>query len=347
MISRREREEQGFVAIVVAALIMVILSLITIGFTRMMQREQRQALDRQLTRQALYAAESGINDVYEYIRTADPMTLDVEKTECDVSMLPNGGVISDSGNVAYTCALYDKTPGELLYSVSTSESKVTQLITETRNPFDSIRLRWGQEEGLNDVTTLPACGGSADTFPPARAGNVPMLRLDLTNTSTLTRDALIDSTDYMYIAPCNGTATNTHTFLSGESGTIIQVGCIDGEAVPCTLTIDFGATNSERYVARIRTIYDSALLTIDGEERMPSPPAPPNTTQPVSFDQSQTSIDVTARASDVVRRLRVSIPIAQPDNPPEAVFQAFDGVCKLLEVDTVTSPARITDRCTY
>lgn len=181
MIGKREREEQGFVAIVVAALIMVILSLITIGFTRMMQREQRQALDRQLTRQALYAAESGINDVYEYIRTADPMTLDVEKTECDVSMLPNGGVISDSGNVAYTCALYDKTPGELLYSVSTSDSKVTQLITETRNHFETVRLRWGQEEGLNDVSSLPTCGADANIFPAARAGNVPMLRIDLTN----------------------------------------------------------------------------------------------------------------------------------------------------------------------
>ncbi len=338
----REKREQGFVAIVVAALIMVILSLITIGFTRMMQREQRQALDRQLTRQALYAAESGINDVYEGLRNGDLVA--VEKTECDVTntaQFPNGGVISESGNIAYTCALYDKTPTELIYSISTSESKVAQLITETGNAFSSIRIRWANEEGLNNVPALPACGNDANTFPTARSGNIPMLRIDLTDTTVLSRDALINGTDYLYVAPCSGTATsnNIHSFPSATNGNIVQVGCVDGQDLPCTLTINNLMSN--RYVARIRSIYDSAQLTIDGQERLV-----PVGTAEVNFDQSQTSIDVTARANDVVRRLRVSIPIAQPDNPPEAVFQSFDGVCKLLEVDTsIPATPRIKDSC--
>ena len=344
MLVRKSEYKDGFVAIVVAALIMVILSLITIGFTRMMQREQRQALDRQLTRQALYAAESGINDVYEYLRTADPMTVDVEKTECDVNALglKNNGVISDSGNVSYTCILYDKTPGELLYSVGTSDSKISQLMTETRYPFSSVTIKWAQEEGLNNVGALPACGAAANSFPASRGGNVPMLRIDLTNIAdaNMTRDGLINGTDYLYVAPCNGASANTHTYGSATDGKTVQVGCNASDPVPCTLTINFGATNSHKYVARIRTVYDSALMTITGEERVPA-----GGTQAVSFDQSQTSIDVTARASDVVRRLRVSIPIAQPDNPPEGVFQSFDGVCKLLDVDAASAAPKINDGC--
>jgi Tfp pilus assembly protein PilX len=337
--TKREKREEGFVAIVVAALIMVILSLITIGFTRMMQREQQQALDRQLTRQALYAAESGINDVYEGLRSG-ALTA-VEKTECDVTdttQFPNGGVISETGNVAYTCALYDKTPTELIYSISTSESKVAQLITESGNAFSSLRIRWANEEGLNNVSALPSCGTDANIFPTSRSGNIPMLRIDLTDTTVLSRDALIGNTDYLYVAPCNGTASSTHSFPSATNGSVVQVSCIDGQDLPCTLTIN--NLSSTTYVARIRSVYDSAQLTIDGLERVGAG------TAEVNFDQSQTSIDVTARANDVVRRLRVSIPVAQPDNPPEAVFQSFDGVCKLLEVDTsIPATPRIKDSC--
>lgn len=333
----KKTKEQGFVAIVVAALIMVILSLITIGFTRMMQQEQQEALDRQLTRQALYAAESGINDVYEGL--SDGTLTQIEKTDCDVSDLPNDGVISDSTNIAYTCALYDKTPAELAYSVGTADSKISPLITESGRNFASITIRWAQEKGLNNVATLPTCA-SAGTFPASRAGNVPLLRVDFTNTSTLSRDNLINSTDYLYLAPCRGGGTTTYAYASGAKGTVVAVGCVAGAPLPCSLTIT--GLSGSKYVARIHSVYDSSQIIIDGLEQLGG-----GATGPVEFAQSQTSIDVTARATDVVRRLRVAIPLGQPDNPPESVFQSFDGICKQLSIDTVSTPARITDDCTY
>ncbi len=334
----KNEDKQGFVSIVVAALIMIILSLITIGFTRLMQREQRQAIDRQLTRQALYAAESGINDVIESIRNGD--LTEIEKMDCDVNDLPNDGVISDNGSIAYTCAMYDKTPGELLFSMSTSESKVTEMLTETGNNFDSITVNWAQEEGLNNVTSLPACGSAAATFPGAIAGNrVPLLRMDITNISTLSRDALINATDYLYLVPCLGSATSSYAFLSGGQGKVIQVGCIDGQTYPCSLTIT-GISGSNSYAARLKSVYDTAIVSIVGKEQVGG-----GATDDVEFDRAQTSIDVTARASDIVRRLRVAVPLGSAENPPEAVFQSFDGVCKLLSVDIESDPDRIIDGC--
>jgi Tfp pilus assembly protein PilX len=332
-----KKQEQGFVAIVVAALIMVILSLITIGFTRMMQREQQQAVDRQLTRQALYAAESGINDVYNGL--VDGTLAQIEKTDCDVSGLPNDGVISESTNVAYTCVLYDKTPGELNYSISTSDSKVSPLKTESGRIFSSVTIRWSQEKGLNNIPGLPDCA-AAGVFPASRAGNVPLLRVDFSNTTTLARDNLINSTDYLYLAPCRGAGTATYRYVAGAKGTVVPVVCAAGAALPCTLTINGLASNS--YVARIRSVYDSAQVSIDGLEQLGG-----GATGPAEFADSQTSIDVTARAADVVRRLRVAVPIGQPNNSPESVLQAFDGVCKLLSVDLVSVPNRVTDNCTY
>lgn len=341
--AEKNPKEQGFVAIIVAALIMIILSLITIGFTRIMQREQRQSLDRQLSRQAIYAAESGINDIYSGLQ--NNLNLPTQKTDCDVvgdvggqpNPSVNGGVIDDAGNIAYTCALYDKEPAELNYSVATDESNVVELKTGSGAPFSSVTLSWSNEQGDNDVATLPQCGVDANIFPSTRSGNVPLIRLDLSNTASLTRDGLINSTDYLYLAPCRGGAPGTtYTYLSGEQGQVVEVTCVNSQTFPCQLVIN--GLSSASYVARLRAVYASAQLSITGLD---------NANNTVRFRQAQTSIDVTARASDVVRRLRVSIPLSTAENPPEAVFQVFDGVCKQLSVDTVSVPVDVEDGCTY
>ena len=337
----KSKNQGGFVSIVVALLIMVIISLLTIGFTRLMQREQRQSLDKQLSRQALYAAESGINDVYSALQ-ANP-ALPAEKTTCDVSVSPavNNGIIDELGAVGYTCAQYDKTPPELVYSLSTTESKIVELRTNSGAQFRTINIRWGNEQGTNDVATLPLCGPAAAVFPTSRSGNVPIIRMDLTNTTVLTRDGLINGTDNLYIVPCrNGAPVTSYTYLpSAPKGQVVQVACVAGLTLPCELNIS--GLSSVAYVARLRSVYDSAQVVIKATEA-----TGPVTTGPVEFKQAQTSIDVTARASDVVRRLRVSIPFAKATAPPEGVFQVFDGVCKLLSVDT-TAPGRATDNCTY
>jgi Tfp pilus assembly protein PilX len=53
--------EQGLVSIVVTMIFLIVLSLIVVGFAQVARREQRESLDRQLSSQAFYAAESGIN----------------------------------------------------------------------------------------------------------------------------------------------------------------------------------------------------------------------------------------------------------------------------------------------
>lgn len=344
----KQSKQDGFVSIIVAALIMIVLSLITIGFTRLMQREQRQALDRQLTRQALYAAESGINDVYNSLQ-ANP-ALPAEKTTCDVSgnvggqpnPAVNNGIIDSNGLIAYTCALYDKTPTELVYSLGTNESKIVELKTDSGLPFNQLTFSWGNEQGNNDVSTLPGCGVSAGVFPASRSGQTPLLRIDITDIMTLNRDQLINRTDHLYVAPCSGSSVATnHAYLSTAKGTVLQVPCSSTTALPCTFSIS-GLNSSAAYLLRIRSIYDSAQVVISALEQTGA-----GSTETVEFRQAQTSIDVTAKANDIVRRLRVTMPIAGANSPPESVFQSFDGICKLLGVDAVSSPARVIDSCTY
>jgi Tfp pilus assembly protein PilX len=64
---KSHRNEEGLVSIIVVTIVIIILSLMTIGFAKIMDREFRQSLDRELAVQANYAAESGMNDARNYI----------------------------------------------------------------------------------------------------------------------------------------------------------------------------------------------------------------------------------------------------------------------------------------
>lgn len=62
-------DERGVVAIIVAVLLMTVLSLIVLATSQNSTREQRETIDRQLSDQAFYNAETGINDVANYLYT--------------------------------------------------------------------------------------------------------------------------------------------------------------------------------------------------------------------------------------------------------------------------------------
>jgi hypothetical protein len=62
--------QQGFVAFFVTIMVMIIFGILILSFSQISNREGVSALNRNLSTNALYAAESGINDAYTAIRTA-------------------------------------------------------------------------------------------------------------------------------------------------------------------------------------------------------------------------------------------------------------------------------------
>ena len=329
----------GFVSIIVASIIMIITTLVTIGFTQLMQREQRQAVDRQLSRQALYAAESGINDIYRQLQ-ADP-TLPNQKRECTpnatdpadgsnpISISP---VIDATNGIEYTCILYSKQPQRLDKDVSRSESWITQLKSASGDDFTSITISWRNADDTNNsasnlanTAAEQACNGD---FPVSRNNSIPVLKVDLTNTSSYNRSSLITGTEYLYLVPCNNPApavsTSTHSFDSASRGDVVIVNCngVTGTSL-CSLTIDnLAGLATDEFLSRIRPLYTNAQVAITGTTASGA----------VEFE-GQFSIDVTARAADVVRRLRAAVPLESVEMPPEGVLQSINSACKLLDVN--------------
>src|SRR5665213_2935978 len=62
------RGQQGLASIVVVSVLIVIMTLITIGFTRLVNRSAVNSANRQFSASATYAAQSAINDVASYLK---------------------------------------------------------------------------------------------------------------------------------------------------------------------------------------------------------------------------------------------------------------------------------------
>ncbi len=358
----RKTDQEGFVSIIAAMFLMIILSLVVIGFSRVMLREERQSLDRQLARQALYAAESGINEVAQLIvdpASNGPYDL-TSKADCDVTGLgiAGNGEVSADGSVAYTCVLFDKEPGGLEYSPTMAHSKIAEIETGSANSFSTLTVSWGNSDSNlanNDVNNLPACGSAAARdLPPDRGNAPPVLKFDLTQTGdpgdTYSRNNLLRYSDYLYLVPCQGVGSTSYTYDPDNTpefrGKFVEVACSGTAARPCSVRITGMQTfNASRYFMRFRPIYTDATVTISGTQRNGAT----GTDDPIRFRDTQMIIDVTAKANDVVRRLRAAVPIDAPSNPdldlPEAVLQGFDNVCKQIDVVREGPPALTYDSC--
>jgi hypothetical protein len=168
-----QSDQRGMVSIIVAVLMIIVLALIVLAMARNTVREQRQTLDRQLSDQAFYNAESGINDAAYYIYNTP--TAPLKNEDCN-TYLPgiNNQVDPPNGVNKYTCLLYDKAPKSLQYeALSISEPKVIpiQAVDDMGVPrnISTITLSWDDASDRNGNIS-GACSfssGSPRRYPPA------------------------------------------------------------------------------------------------------------------------------------------------------------------------------------
>jgi len=360
--SSSRTSESGFVAIIVASILMVIMTLITIGFTQIMQREQRQALDRQLSTQAFYAAESAVNDFYTSLEAFydDPTTYSFpgrEKLDCDTSDFPalnDGKIDGVDGDISYTCLQYDLDPPTIEFNngnITTNQSKVVPIQQADRENFTEITIGWEHQDtdGLDaSVSGLAgSCAGDI-VFPTDRASATPLMRIDLLRlprtvsadndelfATPINLEAATEQVLHLYLEPRNGCGTNSINFTDhnelDEKGQIVLTDCRKSTDArrDCELTIQMNdsAPQSDQYIMRMRSVYANANATISG-----ATVAGDRT----ELKNAQVLVDATGKANDVLRRIQVRIKAKlQRDieySIPEPVFQAMSGFCKSITV---------------
>lgn len=321
--------QDGIISLVICMLLMIIISLITLSFATLARREQRQALDKQLSTQAFYAAESGINDATEAIRSG-VLTTDVNgcSTEEQDDINPAGvsASLNDTAKVARTCVFVDQSPSQLDGIVGVSNPTVYQIAPAG---LASIDIYWE-----NDVTgvaqTFPATIDIVNgPFPVASLWNgsttpgVLSIQLIPSNFSTpggLTRAAISAGLLTAYGYPTASNTNNTFSAGATTNGTIMGGACSTSNSPRhCKISIN-GLTGG--YYLKLKAFYDPVHVTIEARDGLGGL---------LAINGAQVLIDSTGRAGDVVKRIKVYKPVRTPVELPGYVLDVGEDLCKRLQ----------------
>lgn len=314
--------EQGLVAIVVTLLIMIILTLIVTGFAQLARREQRQALDRQLSTQALYAAESGINDGRRLLKTtyADGSNKDT----CDTT----DSSLDDNDTIQYTCLLIKQDVPELKFQNVSSDPSIITPINASGVPGNLV-INWQKQDSppgdLSTATIVDSNGFPSVGTWNAGGQKIGMIRVDLVPATNFSADGLRNGVFTAFLVP-GATASGSLTYTNDQSssGQIITAGCNNSAPKKkCSATISLPGSTANYYL-RIKSLYSVSDVSVcvhscDGT---------------VALAGSQAQIDSTGRAGDVLKRIqvRVSTAAATTYNGPEFVLDSSENICKQYEV---------------
>lgn len=337
---RLRYSEHGMIAIMTTMVLMVVISLIVLGFAQVSRRNQRESLDRQLSTQAFYAAETGVNDTRKVIQdavTAGATTIP-EKTGCTETA---GGfynlspVIDAARNVKYSCLLVDPSPTSLDYGNIGPTSTVIPIASKSGAALNSLRFEWKAKDSETPGWPLAGCPASTNDVFSAAAGwacGYGVLRLDIvpTNGSGLNIAGLQNSTMTTFVVPqgsgaaaiCPAVGMRCIGYAGGASNTNNRVGVVCN-ATSCRLQVTGLTQNS--YHVRVSSLYRYVSLNVCAAD---------TSNACMEVTGSQVVIDSTGRAQDVLRRIQVRVPLKSDSTNQlsDYAIQSADSICKRYSI---------------
>jgi Tfp pilus assembly protein PilX len=349
--------ESGLVAIFSVMFFIVLITVITISFLRIMVQGERQATDDQLAASALNAAESGVEDAKRLLVRCMSNPPNNISNQCDSALaqtncpgvLSNGTLRTDLGlNYSategvqvssdasylqhYTCLLIDLESQEYLGELTGPHDAVFIPLRATGN-FNTIEFSWHD--------TRPEANGAPVAYPSVfqlpkqpewEAGNYPaFVRLQyIQHGNVFNVNDLEESSRTVFLSPSD-TGNNDFNLADVDSrvgarnkASPVPVDCIptgsSGERYACSVEIDLGGniTSSTNAYLRVVSLYGGTHFQV----RLKSG----NTV--VSWDGVQPVVDVTGKANDVFRRVETRIRLDNPVIMPNFAIESGTDFCK-------------------
>ena len=339
------RDENGFAALIIAITLVIVTSLLVVGFAQLARNEQNQVTNRQLSNQAYYAAETGVNDAVAAISggyvtaktTCGPLPTSGTPganylTNNNVDQTPPGTTAATQ----WTCLLIDPAPTTVEYgSVSTVTPTLFTFTGATLNGtsytntnVNSLNISW--QDADPSMTSYKSDNGAANSSFPVASGPggwnaTGMLRVTITPLGNpITRDGLRSSSFTAFLYPTTVASTTANYDVSSTgNGPILNGGCNSANTPrACKVTINTSALNTPGpFLVSLRSIYSktNVSIAING-----------GTGDRIAGAQSK--IDSTGRAQNVLKRLQVRVPTKNSYTSPGFSVETTGDICKQLNV---------------
>lgn len=313
--------ERGMASFMVTTVLILVISLIVIGFSQVARRNQREALDRQLSTQAFYAAESGINAAVAIVQNkAANGALPDTKNTCgpDVNY---PAVQLNGSDVRVTCLLVDTAIDSLFYTGVTESAPTVVPLISNNGPMQTLTITWRSKSG--GAAPSSNCTGGGFTTRAGWSCGQGVLRADLATMPDGAADPAMSTffNPQLYGGTLNDTTAPVVDYNS--RGGLVRGYCVNGADPRCMVRI----TNLDQpiYYMNLRSIYHDSTVNITAVG-----PAG----NPIEFT-GQVMIDSTAKAQDVLRRIQVRVPLnpRESSNIPAYAIESSGSVCKRYAVE--------------
>jgi hypothetical protein len=302
----------------------MVISLVMIGFSQVSRRNQQETLDRQLNNQAFYASESGINAAISVIQGKIASGQEIpEKTECnDFEDYPD--IQLDNQSVKVTCLLVETDSAVLYYdTVNENAPTIAALIPSTPGErIGKITFTWrNSSAGPNASANCFPASGANYSLPTRSNWNCGhgILRTDLTAQPSGAIDTAFSSFFYPHRTTGTMDIDTAPTADYAARGGMNEGECSDADNDPkCMASVN--GLDAPIYYVNLRSIYKRSTVTIHGF----------NTSGlPIRF-KGQVTIDVTAKAEDVIKRVQVRVPLTPQDTStiPAYAIESSGSLCK-------------------
>lgn len=354
------QNEQGMISITVVVVFVMVISLTVLGFSQVTRRNSREALDKQLSSQAFYAAEVGVNDARNKVANL---------VEGGASSLPNqdnckgseytkdNGKVDEASGVSYSCLLVKTDLASQEYSNVGGGSVVIPL-NASAGTLGEPTMKWKPATSSTGKSVSnckqPKTDGSQPwtnfTSSTSWSNDCPygVLRIDLTSNNPQTVssiDTALANTMTIFVYPKSGNVSAPPKIQYKDAlgrvaqGRVVAAACNNTE---CSLQLS-GLDFQKAYM-RVRSVYlDTQMFEVEAQR------AAIGGGYAYTFD-SQVEIDATGKAQDVLRRIKVRVSKSggtsrtDLNNFSDYALQSADSICKrfisspvLAKVDSAVS----------
>lgn len=333
--SKLRNDQRGVGSLLFTMVMMIVISLVVLGFAQLARRGQRETLDNQLSSQAYYAAESGVNDAI-YALGHGATWQQTDASDCTSFYTRNAALItpslktSNGLTVQYTCLKVDKSPSsELIYKnndITQSSDEVIPItptdadgnVLTDPSSFTGVTVSWnssasGDVSNCDTTNYLPPSTAAAYTCPYA------MLRIDVlpVPTGSFSKTQVQTKTMSVLVKPESGADDDAATVTySPTANRIVPATCT---STTCSVTINL---SNKSYIMRIGSLYGKP-----GEVDIT-----PNGDGTARLAGAQEVIDATGQAQDVLRRVQVRVPLGDTTVPSSGAIESNQSVCKRFTV---------------